>query len=106
VLAGGLTAGVAVEAVGKEALSNTVGEGLGEMLTSRDEIVPDVAPGALNEPPPGVPTRKDPAATTITVMAIHPTRGKRRPEIRPTGAIGVEYWSSGRSSSAFISAAT
>lgn len=102
VLAGGKPAGVATGADGEEVLSDRVGE----LLTSRGEVVTDVAPSASGEPPTRVPTRKDPAATIIPAMTINPDRGKCRPPVPATDTTGVEYWSLGRvSSSALMSVA-
>jgi hypothetical protein len=101
-LAGGRTGGGAVGAGDEDA----VGEGDGEVLTDRDEVAPGVGTSARGTPATWVPTRKDPAATTSIASAIHPDRGKRRPEVPLTGATGVEYPSSGWvSSSALMSAA-
>ena len=94
-LAGGRTAGVMVGAGDGDA----VGEGDGEVLMGRDEVAPGVATSARGEPATWVPTRKDPAATTSIASAIHPDRGKRRPEGPLTGPTSVEYPSSGRVSS-------
>jgi hypothetical protein len=103
-LAGGRTAGVVVGAGDEEAPGDTVGDG--EVLMRRDGVAPGAGKSARGEPPTCVPTRKDPVATTSTASAIHPDRGKRRPEDPLTGATGVEYPSSGRvSSSALTSAA-
>jgi len=96
---------VVVGAGDEEALGDTVGEGDGEVLMGRDEVARGVARSARGEPATWVPTRKDPAATTSMASAIHPDRGKRRPEGPLTGATGVEYPSSGWvSSSAFMAA--
>ena len=64
-------------------------------MSASDEVAPGVATGARSEPATWVPARKDPAAATSMASAIHPDRGKRRPDGPLTGATGVEYPSSG-----------